>query len=588
MKLTDIKVEVKGGKASMSKKTAKNSNLKMLAKQPMLLACILFIFAILLVFILVPLFNVLKLGFSNEAGGFSVANFVKVISNSSYRKTFFNSIKLGVIVAVIATTMGYIFAFAMARTEMPGKKFFRLIATLPIISPPFVLSLSLIFLFGRMGLISNQLFGIENADVYGLRSLVIVQAISFFPVAYMTLTGILESIDDSVEDAAYSMGASRWHIFRTVTLPLSFPGIASALLLVFIQSLEDFSNPAVISGGYSTLAVEAYRVITGMNDMRGGCVLAIILLVPTLLAFTIQKFWIAKKSFVTVTGKPTQKRRKLHEPHIIWPLFGFCTLVSGMVILLYGTVLVGAFVKTWGINYSFTLDHFKYVFSLGWLPMKNSLTLATLSAPLAGLLGIAIAFMVVRQKFPGKRIMEFSSVLTFAIPGTVLGIGYIYSFNSKPFLLTGTAFILVMAFTFRNMPVAIESGTATLMQIDGSIEEASTILGASTGYTFRRITMPLLQQAFASGLVYSFVRAMTAVSSVIFLISPRWNLATTRVFSLFEVSQYSDAAAYIFVMIFIIVIVIGIINVVVDMLFKPKHLRMVEKSTSKMKRRKRG
>ncbi|MFV0529021.1 MAG: ABC transporter permease [Lachnospiraceae bacterium] len=572
----------------MSRRTAKSSNLTMLAKQPLLLACILFIFAILLIFILLPLFNVFKLGFSNEAGGFSIANFVKVIGNSSYRRTFFNSIKLGVLVAVIATTMGYIFAFAMTRTEMPGKKFFRLIATLPIISPPFVLSLSLIFLFGRLGLISNQLLGIENADVYGLRSLVIVQAISFFPVAYMTLTGILESIDDSVEDAAYSMGSSRWHIFRTVTLPLSFPGIASALLLVFIQSLEDFSNPAVIAGGYSTLAVEAYRVITGMNDMRGGCVLAIILLLPTLLAFTIQKFWIAKKSFVTVTGKPTQKRRKLHEPHIVWPLFAFCALISGLVILLYGTVLVGAFVKTWGINYSFTLDHFKYVFSLGWLPMRNSLTLAGLSAPLAGILGMAIAFLVVRQKFPGKRIMEFSSVLTFAVPGTVLGIGYIYSFNSAPLLLTGTGFILVMAFTFRNMPVGIESGTATLLQIDSSIEEASTILGASAGYTFRRITLPLLQQAFASGLVYSFVRAMTAVSSVIFLISPRWNLATTRVFSLFEVSQYSDAAAYIFVMIFIIVIVIGIINLIVDLLFKPKHLRVAEKSARQMKRRKRG
>ena len=557
----------------------------MLAKQPLLLASILFIFVILLIFILLPLFNVFKLGFTNEDGAFSMTTFIKMVGNSSYQKTFFNSIKLGAIVAVIATTMGYIFAFAMTRTEMPGKKFFRLIATLPIISPPFVLSLALIFLFGRLGLVSNKLFGIENADVYGLRSLIIVQAISFFPVAYMTLTGILEAIDDSVEDAAYSMGSSRWHIFRTVTLPLSFPGIASALLLVFIQSMEDFSNPAVIAGGYSTLAVEAYRVITGMNDMRGGCILAIILLVPTLMAFTIQKFWIAKKSFVTVTGKPTQKRRKLHEPHIIWPLFGFCVLISGMVILLYGTVLVGAFVKTWGVNYSFTLDHFRYVFSLGWLPLRNSFTLASISAPLAGFLGIMIAFLVVRQKFPGKRIMEFSSVLTFAIPGTVLGIGYVYSFNSAPFLLTGTAFVLIMAFTFRNMPVGIESGTATLLQIDPSIEEASTILGASTGHTFRRITLPLLQQAFASGLVYSFVRAMTAVSSVIFLISPRWNLATTRVFSLFEVSQYSGAAAYIFVMIFIIIIAIGIINLLVKVLLKPKHLRVAEKATKQMKRR---
>ena len=572
---------------SRQRAKGKNANIRMLLNQPVLLLCIVLIFAALFIFILLPLFNVFKLGFSNDAGGFSLDALFKMVSNASYRITFFNSIKLGLLVAVISTFIGYLFAFAMTRTEMPGKRFFRLIATLPIISPPFVLSLSLIFLFGRLGLITNQLLSIENFDVYGLRSLVVVQSISFFPVAYMTLTGILDSIDDSVEDAAYNMGASRWHIFRTVTLPLSFPGIASALLLVFIQSLEDFSNPAVIAGGYSTLAVEAYRVITGMNDMRGGCILAIILLMPTLIAFTIQKFWIAKKSFVTVTGKPTQKRRKLYEPHIIWPLFAICALISGVVILLYGTVLVGGFVKTWGVNYSFTLDHFKYVFSLGWTPLKNSVTLAAISAPLAGMLGMLIAFLTVRQKFPGKRLMEFSSMLTFAVPGTVLGIGYIYSFNSRPLLLTGTAFILVVAFTFRNMPVGIEAGTSTLMQIDPSIEEASTILGATSGHTFRRITLPLLRQAFFSGLVYSFVRAMTAVSSVIFLISPRWNLATTRVFSLFEVSQYSDAAAYIFVMIFIILIAIGLITLLVDLLFKPKHLKTIKTSTP-LKRRENG
>jgi len=572
---------------SRQRAKGKNANIRMLLNQPVLLLCIVLIFAALFIFILLPLFNVFKLGFSNDAGGFSLDALFKMVSNASYRITFFNSIKLGLLVAVISTFIGYLFAFAMTRTEMPGKRFFRLIATLPIISPPFVLSLSLIFLFGRLGLITNQLLNIENFDVYGLRSLVVVQSISFFPVAYMTLTGILDSIDDSVEDAAYNMGASRWHIFRTVTLPLSFPGIASALLLVFIQSLEDFSNPAVIAGGYSTLAVEAYRVITGMNDMRGGCILAIILLMPTLIAFTIQKFWIAKKSFVTVTGKPTQKRRKLYEPHIIWPLFAICALISGVVILLYGTVLVGGFVKTWGVNYSFTLDHFKYVFSLGWTPLKNSVTLAAISAPLAGMLGMLIAFLTVRQKFPGKRLMEFSSMLTFAVPGTVLGIGYIYSFNSRPLLLTGTAFILVVAFTFRNMPVGIEAGTSTLMQIDPSIEEASTILGATSGHTFRRITLPLLRQAFFSGLVYSFVRAMTAVSSVIFLISPRWNLATTRVFSLFEVSQYSDAAAYIFVMIFIILIAIGLITLLVDLLFKPKHLKTIKISTP-LKRRENG
>lgn len=556
----------------MKKLSAKNgrNDFKMLLKQPFLLLTIIAVFALLLIFIILPIFNVFKLGFTDAKGSFSLEKFYEVIANKGYRQTFLNSMKLGVIVAVISTFIGYVFAFALTRTEMPGKGFFRAIATLPIISPPFILSLSIIFLFGRQGLITNTIFGIDTFDVYGINSLIVVQAISFFPVAFLTLTGILESIDTSVEDAAYNMGASRWHIFRTVTLPLSAPGIVSGLLLVFIQSLEDFSNPAVIAGGFSTLAVETYRIITGMYDLQGGSMLAIILLLPTVCAFLLQKYWLKGKSFVTVTGKPSQQHRKLHEKHIMWPLFAFCAIISGIIILFYGTVLMGSFVRTWGINYTFTLDHFKYVISLGWDALKNSMILATISAPIGGILGMIIAYLVVRKNFYGKKVMEISSMLTFAIPGTVLGIGYISTFNQKPLLLTGTALILIAVFTFRNMPVALEAGTSTLLQIDRSIEEASTILGADSGVTFKRITLPLLKQAFFSGMVYSFVRAMTAVSAVIFLTSPKWTLATTKIFSLFEASKYSAAACYVMLMIVIILVAIVLINFVVQALLAPR------------------
>lgn len=558
----------KGGKP-LTHQSGRNDG-KMLLRQPLLLAMIILVFVLLFIFVILPIFNVLKLGATNSEGQFSLSNLTGILSNASYRQTFYNSLKLGAIVAVIATLIGYLFAFAITRTEMPGKRFFRAIATLPIISPPFILSLSIIFLFGRQGLITKGLLGIKNFNVYGLHSLIVVQAISFFPVAFLTLSGILESIDDSVEDAAYSMGASRGHIFRTVTLPLSMPGVISAMLLVFIQSLEDFSNPAVIAGGYSTLSVEAYRIITGMYDLNAGSMMAIILLIPTVTAFLLQKYWMKKKSFVTVTGKPTQKRRKLHEKHIVYPLFAGCILISGIILLFYGTVLVGAFVKTWGINYTFTLDHFRFVYSMGWSAMKNSITLALWAAPLGGMLGMLIAYLTVRKRFYGKKIMEVASMLTFAIPGTVLGIGYISTFNQKPLLLTGTAVILVAAFTFRNMPVAIESGTTTLLQIDKSIEEASTISGAGSGHTFRRVTLPLLKNAFFSGMVYSFVRAMTAVSAIIFLVSPRWPLATSKIFSLFEASKYSDAAAYVMIMIVVILIAIAFISLLVKLLLSPR------------------
>lgn len=537
-----------------------------LVRDPVLLFLVLLVFTGLILFILFPLYKIFVYSITNNEGRLSFRAAIDIFTSKAYARPLGNSMLLGITTGVLATLIGYIFAYALTRTDIPLKGFFRTIATIPIISPPFILSLSMIFLFGRNGLITRKLLGIEDANVYGMHSLVVVQTISFFPIAYLTLTGTLSKLNPAVEDAALNLGASKARIFRTVTLPLSVPGILSSLLLVFIQSMEDFSNPAVISGSFSTLSVEAYRTITGMYDMRGGSLMALMLLAPTLLAFVLQKYWLAGKSFVTVTGKPTTARAQSRDPKLIWPLFAFCMLVATIIILFYGTVLVGAFVKIWGINFSFTWNHFKYVMTLGWQPLRNSVILALASTPIAGLLGMIIAFLVVRKEFPGKRAMEFVSMLTFAVPGTVVGIGYILAFNDKPFMWTGSAFLLIMAFTFRNMPVGIESGTSTLIQIDRSIEEASTILGATGAVTFRRISLPMLKQAFFSGLVYSFVRAMTAVSAVIFLISPRWNLATISIFSLFEASKYSDAAAYIVVMIVIIVVAIGGLNMVVGLL----------------------
>ncbi|WP_105614476.1 ABC transporter permease [Vallitalea okinawensis] len=544
--------------------------LKMLKKEPLLLGLIVLILVVLTVFVLFPLFKILSYSLTNEEGKISFQTVVEIIQNSSYRAIFMNSIKLGVISGVLSTIIGYIFAFAITRTELPFKKFFKTMATIPIVSPPFVLSLSIIFLFGRKGLITNGLLGITDFNVYGLHSLVLVQTLSFFPVAYLTLSGILEAIDPSVEDAALNLGASRWKIFRTVTLPLSLPGIVSGFLLVFIQSLQDFSNPAVIGGGYPTLGVEAYRVITGMYELKTGAILAIMLLLPSLLAFLLQRYWVKGKSYVTVTGKPTQIRDKISEKHIVYPLLALCLLFCGVIILFYGTVLYGAFVKTWGINYTFTLDHFKYVVSTGLRPLLNSVFLAIVSTPIAGLLGMIIAFLLVRKDFIGKSYMSLVSLLTFALPGTVVGIGFILAFNEPPLVLTGTAFILICVFVFRNIPVGIEGGMSALRQIDPSIEEASTNLGASSFETFRYVTLPLIKGAFFSGLVYSFVRAMTAVSAIIFLVSARWNVVTTRIFSLFEVSKYSDAAAYIVLMIIVILVAIGVLNLLVSRLDKKR------------------
>ena len=543
---------------------------KMILRQPLLLIAIVLSFALLLLFVIYPLAKTLIYSLTDESGAFSLANLISILQTPRYGKVFGRTMALGLIVAVIATFVGYVFAYTVTRVNVPGKGFFKTMATLPILSPPFVLSLSIIFLFGKQGLISKNLLGITGSSVYGLKSLIVVQVMSFFPIAYLTLSGILTSIDASVEDAACNMGAGRWKTFWTVTFPLSLPGIISGALLVFIQSLEDFSNPATIGGDYTTLSIEVYNIITGSYDMRKGSVLALLLLLPAVIAYLLNKYWVNKKSFVTVTGKPTQARKLIEEPHIKWPLFAFCLIASAVIILFYGTVIFASFVRTWGVDFSLTLDQYRKALQYGWDSLKNSMTLGLISAVIGGLLGMVIAYITAKRNYYGKRFIEVASVLMFAVPGTVLGISYILGFNSKPLALTGTGLILVIVFTFRNMPVAIESGTTTLLQIDNSIEEASTILGADTGYSFRRITLPMLKNAFFSGIVYSFTKAITAVSAVIFLVSPRWKLVTSNIYSLFDLAKYGQAAAFVTMMVGILLVFIGLFNTVINFLLAPR------------------
>ena len=559
--------------AAGEKSTARMKKLnetKMILRQPLLLAAVVLTILLLLLFVVYPLLKVLIFSLTDADGNFSLANLTTILTTSRYLAVFGRTMLLGVIVAVIATFIGYIFAYTITRTNVPCKKFLKTIATLPILSPPFILSLSIIFLFGKQGFITKTLLGITGNNVYGMGSLVVVQVMSFFPIAYLTLSGILSSIDASVEDAACNMGASRWHTFWTVTFPLSLPGIISGCLLVFIQSLEDFSNPATIGGEFSTLSIEVYQIITGSYDMQKGSVLALLLLLPAVTAYLFNKYWVSKKSFVTVTGKPTQARKLIDEAHIKWPLFAFCMVVAAVILLFYGTVIFGSFVRTWGYDYSLTLDQYRKALAYGWDSLKNSMILGLISAVIGGLLGMIIAYITAKRNYYGKRFIEVSSVLMFAVPGTVLGISYVLAFNTKPLVLTGTALILIIVFTFRNMPVAIESGTTTLLQIDNSIEEASTILGADTGYSFRRITLPMLRNAFFSGIVYSFTKAITAVSAVIFLVSARWNLVTSKIYSLFDQAKYSQAAAFVTMLVLILLVFIGIFNGIINMLLAPR------------------
>lgn len=507
---------------------------------PVVTVTLVLIWASLAIFILYPIVKALLTSLIVN-GRFSLEHYTYLLRQTWLRKSFYNSLILAVTVATVSTILGYCYAYGINRTDMPGKGFFQQMALLPMISPPFMFALSVILLLGKNGLITKKLLGITNFDIYGFKGLVLVQSLCMFPIAYLVLDGVLKQINPELEDSAFNLGANRRQVFRTVTLPLSRQGLASAWLLVFVTSLADFGNPVILGGNFDVLSVQAYLQVTGMFNTPRGAAIAFVLLAPALIAFFLQRN-LRQKNLVTVTGKPSTSGLMKAHPLTKYALTFLLALISLTTIAFYGVIIYGSFVKLWGYNWSLTLEHFAYAWDVGKLSIGATVLMAGVATIIGGLLSMMIAFLLVRKDFPGKKIMNFITLLGYAIPGTLVGIGYILAFNTPPLLLTGTMWIIVFCFVFREIPVGIESGVATLSQIDPAIEEASCNLGASTRYTFTHVTLPLIKPAFFASLAYSFVRSMTAVSAVIFLVTARWNHLTSLVLAQTEIMRLGPAS----------------------------------------------
>jgi iron(III) transport system permease protein len=551
-------------------------DLRKLAAEPVLPAVILALFAVLALFVVYPVWRVLVVCFTTPEGNFTLSTFTSVASKSYNYTPFLHSVTLGAAVAVAGTAIGYIFAFSLTRVRLPMPGLIRVVATFPIISPPFVVAMSAILLLGRNGWITNALLshGMDvyksGFDVYGLLGMTVVETLSYFPTAFLVMLGVLGAIDTSLEEAAMDLGASRLRVFLTVTLPLSLPGVAASMLLLFIESLADFGTPMILSGRYNVLPTQAYLLITGaLHDISGGSLLAVMLLFPSLVAFLMQKYLLERKSYVTVTGKPGSGAIKELRPAARYGMFGACMLFVGAVLLFYGMVVFGSFTKQWGADHTLTFSNYTGLFAKGSDNLRAvwvSVGLAAAATPVCGALGMLIAFLVTRARFPGRGMMEFVSMLTFALPGTVVGIGYVLAFNDKPFMLVGTAFLVIVQFIFRNVPVGIRAGVASLQQIDKAIEESSLDMGASRAQTFIKVTLPLIAPAFLTGLAYSFVKSMTAISAVIFLVTGNLPLITISILNAVESSDYSQAAALSVVLIVIVMAALGLINLLVKLM----------------------
>lgn len=720
---------------------------RLIGQDPILSVGLIVVVSFVFLFVALPLLRVMWQGFFDPVTGeLSLEYFLQLVDpyyRSHLWTTIWNTVVMGVGAATGGTILGFIFAYALVRCSMPFARTTHYVTLLPTISPPFAIAIAAILLFGRNGLITRQILGIRFTqgvnDIYGLDGVIFVQIITFFPVAYLIIRAMLERIDASMEEAALNLGASKFHIFRTVTLPLLSPGLAASFLLLFVESLADLGNPLLLGGNDPVLATEIYQTVTGQFNQQRAAALSVLLLVPTLVVFLVQYYYVGKRSYVAVTGKPTTGRIFVKEPVTRWTFIVFTLVTLALVLLLYFSILAGSFTRLWGIDNTIVMRNYVTAFTRGLNALLSTTFLSAVGTPIAGLVGIVIAFMVVRRTFVGRQSLDLASNLGGAVPGTILGIGYIivfikapwfavitvflllafylatqavpgrlaqlglllaatvagYFFNWLPYVLgldedgwryliaagflvaaalgavftppksrrlvvlafgamalalviynlsplfteplarwgrtlpgvnwpklvarfvtfiefftrptmailgytflaasiflvarvqgsarvilgflvitlcgaltfageslalVGTPYIIVAAFAVRSLPASVRAGSASLQQIDPSIEEASSILGADSQYTFRHVTLPLILPAFFAGLVFAFARHMTSLSAVVFLTTAQWPILTVWILSEVEQGGMSVAAAYSIILIAIVLAAIGLMS----------------------------
>ncbi|EEX10158.1 ABC transporter, membrane spanning protein [Ruegeria lacuscaerulensis ITI-1157] len=548
------------------------------------------VITIVTAFVFFPIARMLFAAFVTEDGAYSVAVFFSKFFDDrlwglgclwgAKCGAAWNSLVLAVLVGLLTTALGLCFALVVTRSGFRYKRALRALTVLPIITPPFVIGLALILLFGLSGSVTRfiaELFGTQPTRwLYGMPGILIAQTLAFTPIAFLVLIGVVEGVSPSMEEAAQTLRANRWQTFRTVSLPLMRPGLANAFLLGFIESMADFGNPLVLGGNFDVLSTEIFFAIVGAQyDQGRAAVLAMVLLFFTLSAFYAQRAWLGKKSYTTVTGKGDSGVHPLMPKGLSIPVAVIALGWALFTVVIYAMIAYGSVVELWGVNNTLTFKHYVTAFSVrldaegirwtgaAWDSFWTTITIAAIAAPLTAAVGLVTAYLLTRQNFAGKNAFEFGTMLSFAIPGTVIGVSYILAFNVPPIEITGTGVILVVSFIFRNMPVGVRAGIASMSQLDRSLDESSLTLGANSWQTFRRIILPLLRPAILAALVYSFVRAMTAISAVIFLVSAEYDMATSYIIGRVENNDYGLAIAYSTTLIFVMLAAVGLLQLLV-------------------------
>src|SRR5213594_3895905 len=502
--------------------------MRSLRREPALLLALLAVAALVLLFIVYPQLQVVL---TPGPGGY-----VQFFQEGTWFIPLRNSVQLTLLSTTTAVLLGFVYAYAMVYSNMRWKPFFRLIGILPLLSPPFVVAAAYTLLFGARGVISYGVFG-QSPNIYGLNGVWGVQTIAFFPFAYQLIADALSRSDPRLEQAARNLGAGSWRVFWTVTLPLSRPGLGAAILTTAIYILEDFGDPQLVGGLFLVLPTQAYSLISGFGEYTSAAAVSTILLLLALGLYFAKVRLDGGRSFVTISGRASSMPRPPVGAAVNWACFVACLALAGLILLVYGSLVVSALTLRFPNNLTFTTEHFQFVLSgTNGDALRNTLVFSGVAAAFSAVFALFAGWLVQRGTWPGRRVLDLLLILPAAIPGIFFGLGYLLAFDR--------GWLIIIAFVFWNIPVGYQAAVAGLRQIDRSIDEAATSLGASSIRGFRDVVLPMLGGSLRVGFVTTFVRSVTTLSLVIFLFTAPTTTATIRIYQLVGDLNWGAATAY--------------------------------------------
>ncbi|MCR5126286.1 MAG: iron ABC transporter permease [Treponema sp.] len=456
----------------------------------------------------------------------------------------------------LSVIIGYIFAYAVVKGDIPFAKFFSLVPIVHLVTPPFVGGLSFILLFGRQGFITKTIFGLD-VSLYGFWGLLISQVLCFFPISYMICVQTLQGINPNYEQAARGMGASRLRIFFTITLPLSFSGILSALLFIAVSVLSDFGNPMIVAGRFKVLAVEIYTQLTGWMNAGKSAAIGLVILVPSIILFVLQNRLMKNNlaKFATIGGKTQFLPSKKSSLATRIFLTAFCAVISLSVILQFVAIIFGAFQKLWGIETSFTLEHMKNVLRYS-AELKNSVSFALCGALISTFIACLSSFIVQRTNLCMKRAIDVLVQIPAAVPGSLFGLAF--SLASGALNFRNSSAMIVIAISVGFLPFSYRIMSSVFSQIKTTMDDGAISLGANKIQLLFTVLLPISKGGIFSSFLYDFVRGVGTMSAVIFLVSFKTPLASIKILNLAEEGFWGKAASLALVLTILTFSVIGL------------------------------